>query len=316
MSEKEEGLKKYFDIAETFNRVGKLKAAFGQYRVKDMTRENFRELLRQVLKVMPQDLPSQRIFDSLMHLYGRPLTDQIVNDTAWRLSGNTEILRQGEVITSNIALERSGWCAVQVLSCRPFTRNPRSKTSRVRGCIYKCAVLTGHAAGLSVEKFLTLRHVKYFAQELGFTPPFKNRPFKDEHEFFGMRFGALFVSGLAADGKPVFNEMCVSPSMVTWNKKLINNRLRQGHVCPMGLTAEQLPCYRCWRGANSCVAAIRPKDLEQDLCEYCGKHEALFEPDSAGYTLGMCIDCQRHQDTTGLELVKRTHINANPVRSA
>lgn len=310
-----EHLKKYFDIAETFNRVGKIKAALGQYRVKEMTKENFRDMLRQVLKVMPQDLPSHRVYDSLAHLYGRPLTDQIVNETAWRLSGNTETLRQGEVITNNIALDKSGWCAVQVLSCRPFTRNPRAKLSRVRGCTYKCAVLTGHAAGVTVEKFLTLRHVKYLAQELGFTPPFKARPFKDEHELFGMRFGGLFISSMASEGKPSFNDICVSPSMVSWNKKLINNRLRQGHVCPLGMTAEQLPCYRCWKGATSCVAAIRPKDLEQDMCEYCGKQDALFDPDSAGYTLGMCIECQRQQDTTGLELVKRVHINANPVRS-
>jgi hypothetical protein len=296
--------RKYFDIAETMKRVSKLKAIFRERVDSDLTREDFREMIKQVLTVMPQDLPSQKVQDSLAHLFGRPLTIQIANETAWRLSGNTELLRAGEVVTNNVALIKEGWCAVQVLSCRPFLNNPRSKSHRVRGCKYTCLVITGHAAGYVVEKFLTLRHVRFLAGELGFSAPFKNRPFKDERELFGMRFGALFLPSLASEGKPGFSETCTSPAMLSWNKQIIKNRFREGYECPLGESVEKLPCFRCWKGASSCVAAVHSKDFEQDFCEFCNQ-DSLFDPESVGYALGVCVNCQRHEDTTGIAVKRR-----------
>lgn len=296
--------RKYFDIADTMKRVGNLKNIFKSLVDKDLSKEDFREMARQVLRVMPQDLSSQKVQDSIAHLFGRPLTNQIANETAWRLAGNVETLRNGEVVTAAVATTKEGWCSLQVLSCRPFLRNPRSRSNRVRGCIYTCLILTGHAAGIVVEKFFSLAHIRYLATQMGFTPPFKNYPFKDEREFFGFRFGGLFLTSLASEGKPGFNETCVAPSMLTWNKRLLKNRQREGHDCPLGEPAERTPCFRCWKGASSCVAAVHSKDFEQDTCEFCRK-ESLFDPESSGYTLGMCIECQRHQDTTGLEVIRR-----------
>jgi hypothetical protein len=296
--------RKYFDIVETLKRVNKLKRIFRDKVDLDLSKEDFREMIRQVLTVMPQDLPSHKIQDSIAHLFGRPLTTKIANETAWRLSGNTEILRDGEVVTNNIAITKEGWCAVQVLACRPFLNNPRSRSHRVRGCKYTCLVITGHAAGCVVEKFLTLRHIRYLAGELGFSAPFKNRPFKDERELFGMRFGALFIPSLVVEGKPGFSETCVAPSMLSWNKQIIKNRFRDGYECPLNESVEKLACFRCWKGANSCVAAVHGKDFEQDFCEFCNQ-DSLFDPESVGYALGICVNCQRHEDTTGLAVKRR-----------
>lgn len=310
MSQNKPSHRKYFDISETIKRVGKLKSIFRERMASELSQEGFKEMVRQVLKVMPQDLSSQKIQDSLAHLFGRPLTDQIVNETAWRLAGNTETLRNGDVITSDVALSKEGWCALQVLSCRPFLRNPRSKAHKIRGCVYSCLIMTGHAAGVVIDKFLSLKYVRYLANELGFTPPFKAYPFKDERELFGLRFGGLFLPSLAVEGKPSFNETCVASSMLSWNKKILKARQREGHICPLGMSAESLPCFRCWKGCESCIASVHKKDFEQDLCEYCNK-DSLFDPDSACYSIGMCVECQRHQDVTGFEIRRATNADRN-----
>jgi len=65
-----------------------------------------------------------------------------------------------------------------------------------------------------------------------------------------------------------------------------------------------LACFRCWKGANSCVAAVHAKDFEQDFCEFCNQ-DSLFDPESVGYALGICVNCQRHEDTTGLAVKRR-----------
>jgi hypothetical protein len=298
-------VKRYFDISETRNRVGKLKVIFRQYLQSAVSKENFRELVRQVLKVMPQDLSSQKIQDSLAHLHGRPLTEQVINETAWRLSGNTDSLRNGEIVTQDIALRKEGWCALQIVASRPLLRNPKSKSKKTRGCSFTCFVLCGYAAGYVVEKFFSLKHLKYLANDFGFTPPFKNYPFKDERELFGMRFGALFSPSLVVEGKPSFNEIHISQAMVTWNKQILKKRNRENFDCSLVKTAEQLPCFRCWRGTESCLAAVHTKDFQQDFCPFCNK-ESTFDPDSIGYALDMCVNCQRHEDTTGLTLRRHT----------
>lgn len=303
MTEQQSSFKKYFDIVETTQRVKNIKKVLREYIDRDLSKEDFKTMHKQVLKVMPQDLLSQKVQDSLAHLFGRPLTEKIVNETAWRLAGNTEALRNGEVITQNVATSKQGWCAMQIISCRPFLNNPRSRTNRVRGCRYTCLIVSGHAAGIVIEKFMSLRFVRYLCNELGFTAPFKSYPFKDERELFGMRFGGLFLSSLVTEGKPGFTETHVSPSMLKWNKEIIKRRYREGFTCSLNLSAEQLPCFRCWRGSESCVAATHTKDFEQDFCLFCNQ-ESVFDPESAGYALDMCVNCQRQEDTTGVAVKK------------
>jgi len=292
---------KVFDIANTIKRVRNLKKILNEKVDSTLSTEDFKRIFRQVLQVMPQDLSSHKVHDSVAHLFGRPLTKQIVNATAWRLAGNADILRAGEVISSDVATARDGWCAVQVTSCRPFLNNPRSRSNRSRGCNYTALVITGHAAGCVVEKFLTLGQVRYLAKQMGFSPSFKKSPFKDEREFFGLRFGALFVARLAIEGKPGFSDTHLAPSMVAWNKKIISNRNREKYSCPLLQSVEELPCFRCWKGATSCIAAVHSKDFEKDFCEFCGQ-ESLFDPDSSGYSVGICVNCQRTEDTTGTTL--------------
>ena len=296
--------RKYFDISETIKRVGRIKQLLTGFVDKDLSKEDFKAMVKQVLKVMPQDLSLQKVQDSLAHLYGRPLTEQIVKETAWRLSGNTELLRKGEAVTQDVAVTKEGWCAVQVLNARPILRNPKSKERRLRGCLYNLMVISGHAAGSVIDKFISLRYVKYMSNDLGFTPPFKDYPFKDERELFGMRFGALFIPSMAKEGKPGFQETHVSPSMALWNKQILKKRNREGYTCPLGMTSEQLPCFRCWKGAQSCVASVHQKDFEQDYCEFCGQ-ESVFDPGAVGYVLGMCVNCQRQEDTTGISMRKK-----------
>ena len=300
---------KSFDIVDTLKRVRNIKKILNEKVDSTLSAEDFKLVFRQVLQVMPQDLLSHKVHDSVAHLFGRPLTKQIVNETAWRLAGNADILRAGEVISSDVSTAKEGWCAVQVTSCRPFLNNPRSRSHRARGCKYTAMVLTGHAAGCVVQKFLTLGQVRYLSRQLGFSPSFKKRPFRDEREFFGMRFGALFVTSLAIEGRPGFNEMHVSPSMVTWNKQILNNRYRENYSCPLLQSVEELPCFRCWKGATSCIAAVHSKDFEQDFCEFCGQ-ESLFDPEAIGYSVGVCVNCQRNEDTTGL-ILKRIQDDDN-----
>jgi hypothetical protein len=303
MEEQATELKKYFDISETKTRVTKLKQTFKDYVGLTLDKDQLKSLLKKALEVLPQDLSMIKIQDSMAHLYGRPLTEQVLNETAWRLAGNTEMLRRGETITQDVSVRKAGWCAVQVTYCRPYLRNPKSKDKKQRGCILTCFILCGHAAGLTIDKFMSLKHLRYLATDLGFTPPFKNMPFRDERELFGMRFGVLCAPDLARDNKPSFKEVCVTSAMQKWNKDIIKRRFRDNFNCPLGKTSEQLPCFRCWRGTESCLASVHVKDFESGFCEYCGK-ESVFDPLSVGHAVDKCVNCQRHEDTTGAYLFR------------
>lgn len=291
-------LKKTFEIYETKSRVTKLKQVFTPYSGSSLNKEQLKELLKKTLEVLPQDLSTVKIQDSMAHLFGRPLTEQVLSETAWRLAGNIDMLRRGETVTQDVATRKKGWCSVQVTYCRPYLRNAKSRENRQRGCILTCFILSGHASGISIDKFMSLKHLRYMAVDLGFTPPFKNMPFKDEREMFGMRFGALCSPELARDNKPSFKEVCVSSSMQKWNKDIIKRRNREKFNCPLNAPIDKLPCFRCWKGTESCLAAVHVKDFVGDFCEYCGK-ESLFDPMSLGYASDKCVNCQRHEDTTG-----------------
>ena len=296
--------KKYFDITETKQKVKKLKEILKPYIGKDVPKEEFRVFTKKVLTALPKDLAIEHIQASLAHLHGRPITQAVINETSWRLAGNAEALRSGEVVTQDVATRRQGWCALQVVSVRPVLINPKSKDKRKRGSLLNLFVVSGHAAGCRIEKFFSLSHLKYVANEIGFTPSFKNYPYRDEREFFGLRFGGLFLTSLVKDNKPGFSEVCSTPTMNTWNKDMFKRRRREGFSCALEMHHEQLPCFRCFMGAESCSAAVHQKDFEKDVCPFCGL-EAMFDPDSPGYSLDMCVNCERHQDITGITLVRK-----------
>lgn len=296
--------KKYFDIAETRQKVTRLKDILKPYVGTDVSKEDFRTFTKKVLTALPRDLSIENIQASIAHLHGRPITQTVVNETAWRLAGNVEALRAGEVVTQDVAIRRQGWCALQVVAVKPILMNPKSKDKRKRGSLLNIFVMSGHAAGCRIEKFFSLSHLKYLAKEVGFTPPFKNYPYRDEREFFGLRFGGLFLTSLVKDNKPGFSEVCSTPTMISWNKDMFKRRKREGFACSLEMHHEQLPCFRCFMGAESCSAAVHQKDFEKDVCPFCGL-ESMFDPESPGYSLDMCVNCERHQDITGIALTRK-----------
>jgi hypothetical protein len=302
--------KKYFDISETRQKVNKLKEMLKPYVGKDVSKEEFRAFTKKILNALSKDLAIDCVQPSIAHLHGRPITQAVVNETAWRLAGNVDALRAGEVVTQDVATRRQGWCALQVVSVKPILMNPKSKDKKKRGSLLSLFVMSGHAAGCRIDKFFSLSHLKYLSKEIGFTAPFKEYPYRDEREFFGLRFGGLFLSSLVRDNKPGFSEVCSTATMNGWNKDMFKRRKREGFACALEMNYEQLPCFRCFMGAESCSAAVHQKDFEQDVCAFCGL-ESMFDPDSPGYALDMCVNCERHQDITGLTLTRKAEDAGN-----
>jgi hypothetical protein len=291
----------YFDISDAITRAKCLKAAFSGYFQEDSSSREFFDLVRQVRKCLPAGLSDQVIVDSISHLKGGLVTDNEVGETAWRIAGNIPLLKQGVPVCSTISMTHSGWGVVQVKSCRPFLLNPSSRHTRNRGCIYTLFVLTGPAAGKTIEKFLGLKYLKGISKALGFSAPYKKTPFKDERELFWMRFAGWFSPELARDNKPSFSEVVVSSAMKNWNKNLIKLRKRIGFNCPISQPEAKLPCYNCWMGKDRCSAATHGETYVVDVCGYCGS-DSLFSPSSSS---DKCLNCVRYEDTTGREMSRK-----------
>ena len=63
---------KSFDIVDTLKRVRNIKKILNEKVDSTLSAEDFRLVFRQVLQVMPQDLLSHKVHDSVAHLIGRP----------------------------------------------------------------------------------------------------------------------------------------------------------------------------------------------------------------------------------------------------
>ena len=213
---------------------------------------------------LPKDIKNKSVIqESVSCLINQELTKPVLFENMWRLAGNQNQLRNGKVCypwKGQIAKE---WMPVQTLST--------SRTKTMKGEFaykLKMRILSGSASPLVIYKICSTKMCSYLASKIGFSPSWKNFPYRDGSELTNMRFLIEIDPKLCRDQKPGFENFDCNDSLTKWNKTLLKARAHLEPPCPFSFTHF---CYQCPVGYDKCTAGTHPKTFESKFCNMCNE---------------------------------------------
>ena len=230
-------------------------------------------------RILPNSIPESAIQGSIVHLAGSFFTKELCSEEAWRIAGNIRRLRAGLSVVPWRRQAADEWVPMQVIDTLPY-RTRRNDT----GFITSFRVLAGTPCGMILERFWTSRFCFMLAPKLGFSKPWDKYPMQRAGEIMNMRFYGL-VERLLSLGKPVFEQMRVSPSLMNHNRRLLKKRMRIGFKCPEDY---KHPCFACPVGYDKCVCGIHPRSYIRGECSVCHKVGWI---DPIHKELRLCVGC-------------------------
>lgn len=255
---------------------------------KTPTGESFTRLIELMQELLPGEIDFKTLEDSLRHLAGTRIDARLLDAVCWRMAGNTKRLKQRRAVPPWHVQKLPEWVPAQIVSCK------RERTARGKmGARFGLRILAGTPAGMTAEKFWTLKFCRYMSQEFGFTRPRGNRqvsfPYAAPEEFVGMRLYVRIMPELCGR-EPGFDGLGFPPSLSKWNKTTLKCRLRvqDGFRCQMDVTPAELPCHNCPVGFVKCRAATHRHDWVEKPCPECGREAAFFDPEQKSE---VCVDC-------------------------
>lgn len=252
----------------------------------ELNKTNFSDFISRVQAGLPrgQDIDQDVLVKSVQGLAATRLTKEKLAEMAWRLAGNVAHLQSCTPVPAWGQQPRAEWSPVQVIGAAlSWTRKKKL------GAVLQLQFLAGSACPLVIDQFWTSGFCGLFSGELGFTVPWRRRPYRDPRQLMGMRFYVKIEPELCTD-KPGFHESKVPSGCKNWNKQLLTMRYRLDpslFVCPGGYHEEH-PCHLCSVGADYCEAAVHPETFVQRHCRRCNKDVAWFDPASERK---ICVDC-------------------------
>lgn len=218
------------------------------------------------------------------------LSQDNLYDLCWRLAGNLDRLRAGLPVRPWVGQPTPEWAPVQVLSVETFERRDRNGTGRTPVARCRLRVLAGTACTAELSPVWTVRFIwTMVAPYVGFTRPWGKLPYTDPLELTSLRFQVELDAEFCRDG-PGFEKIRCPSSLEKWNRDIMRRRWREqpGFDCPIGAPPEQIPCYRCPRGYQSCPVACHPQDYVKQACSRCGKL-SWFDPEGPS---DRCVNCR------------------------
>jgi hypothetical protein len=252
-----------------------------------LDKHSFGEFVSQLHGGLPykgDDIDEDVLIGSLQGLAGAKLTKQLLSDTAWRLAGNLDHLRNCNPVTPWGRQSRQEWVPTQIIGATlKWTKQGKY------GAAFDFQFLAGSPCPLIVRKFWSSGFCAVFGKNLGFTAPWRSLPYEDPRQLVNMRFYAK-VDPVLCTSKPGFHEVKVTPGFVSWNKELMRMRYRldpELFACPAGYPSEH-PCHSCPVGEKDCEAAVHPLTFKQRHCGRCRRDTAWFDPASSRR---ICVDC-------------------------
>lgn len=254
-------------------------------------KERFTRLLDLMTEVLPGKIDRLTLEDSVRDLAGVPLTEKLIDETAWRLAGNTGRLAQHRPVPPWHGQRFREWVPAQILSCR------REKNSRgVIGANLGFRILAGTPCPRIIFKWLTLRQCLFHAKDFGFSrrrgpnalsPP--RFPYHGPEHLVNLRCFLMIEPELCTADGPGFDTIGHLPMLEEWNREVLMYRVRDtdGYECPNGYP-RSLVCSKCPTGYLTCRAGTHKQDWVQKACAGCNQPDAWFDPDFKG---DVCVDC-------------------------
>lgn len=223
----------------------------------------------------------------------QPLTMGTVDRTAietfsLRFGANWDELVSEHPILPYTGLSEPTWSVVEVQRTLPA----KTRAGKVGGK-FTFKVLTGHAAGETFTKVLSMKQLKMIARFIGFNKKGVKRYDGIRSSFFGLRLAVeLYSISDGLDFDKYEPKRCLS-----YNRKLIHERF--GSKCPKGYTHR---CSVCQLGLDQCSRACRLTTLTIKGCPICKNEDAIFEKD-------FCLSCHK-QSVFGAPIDQRASVSA------
>lgn len=254
-----------------------------------LERETFDELVQAVHDLLSVKVPVRVTFDSLVHLAGLTLSEDLFHDTAWRLAGNRRRLRNYTAVLPWNRQVEDEHVPVQITGVRrAFAGDGKP------GADMDFKILAGSPAAMCITKFWTRRYCHFLAKGFGFSKPWGKYPFEDVFQFYGLRLTVLIDCKLSRT-EPVFEHILedkgkLQPqALYDYNRELLRLRSRpQGYFhCPRNYQPS-VRCHHCSAGVDQCIAAVHARTYVKQHCKNCGVQDAYFDPESVRV---VCVDC-------------------------
>jgi len=219
---------------------------------------------------------------SLRYLMGKTLTAELLMPLCIRLCANRELLRSQSVPPWR-GQARDEWCYAVISAARQSFRGTGE-----RGGLFKFIIVTGTAAGSTVTTWWSQRLCGVIQRRLGFPRRRGDRPnpivYRHPRDFVRLRLCLKLVAGAAE--APTFRETKVTGSLLSHNRKLLQQRFRVSAKCPKGY-ADQFPCRFCPHGFAECPSATHRLGFLNRTCKQCNK-PATFDPE---FSDKVCLEC-------------------------
>lgn len=253
---------------------------------------NLRDFVDEIRRRLPFEVAGDVMFESFKHLGGTVLTPGALRMEAWRIAGNAHLLRNQHPAAIWTHQRFDEWVPVQVIDCK-IKRTPRQKKL---GAEFSARILAGTPCSLIARFFWTRGFCNNFSRHLGFTPSWKQLPFKRMDELVGLRFHGLARAERSERDRarePGFEHVAMAGELLRHNRAVLRKRARlDGFKCPKGFTHA---CYRCPVGYRECEVATHPESFLRDDCAVCNR-TGWFDPRMI--PLGICVECQRRRDSS------------------
>lgn len=252
--------------------------------------KSFERLVELAQEALPGNIRYEVLEDTLRHLAGTHITAKLLDDTCWRLAGNTKRLAQRRAVPPWHGQKVPEWVPAQIVSC-VLSRNQRGHL----GADFGFRVIAGTSCPRVITKWWSVKQCRFYSTEFGWSRPKGSNhappkyPFSAPAQLVGLRCYLLVTPKLSAQ-EPGFLIPGFTAAIRQYNANIIKLRLRSGgrqFACPKGFPAE-FPCHQCQFGFVTCKAATHRHDWVQKPCEGCGDSEAWFDPERPGKD---CVGC-------------------------
>lgn len=259
------------------------------YLGQQLTGSTFRNFVKDCRRLLPGKPQEQVIQDSLLHLAGVHLDEDLLDENAWRLAGNMNRINAWRpAVPWNRQVDHE-YVPVQVVAAeRSFLKNKQAVELEFK-------VLAGTPTTMSIYKLWSLRFCGALSRRLGFSRANGDYPFDDALQFVSLRMYVLIdpkISGSGPDFEEIWQEdrgHKIRPSSVyNYNRKIMRMRAGQKYKCPKGFDVAEHPCHLCEIGQDECPVAVHDLTYLKKECPKCKLPNAFFDP---AVKRKVCVNC-------------------------
>lgn len=266
----------------------KLRAFLGQ----QLTGSVFRNFVKEFNRLLPGKTREQVVRESLLHLAGVVLTEDLLEDDAWRMAGNLGRLLAWRPVVPWSRQSVAEYVPVQIIAGR------RAVLAGKQAVEFDFQVLAGTPTGMTITKIWTNRLCAALSRPLGFSNARGGFPFDDAMQLVDLRMYVMIDPAKSARG-PDFEEVWMESNgktirpvgLYNYNRKWLRMRAGRGWVCPKNYDREQHPCHLCHIGREECLVAVHDLTYVSKFCAGCEKN-SWFDP--LVPSRQVCVNCHNN----------------------